>query len=73
MFWLGFKIVMFGRFQEMRLVVKILKRHLSYVVEVMITAWSVGLTSSSLAQVDSHLENEVIPEEVCPYQWQHPV
>jgi len=64
------EIQVFGHLQEMLLVMKILKWHPSYVVGVMntvVTAWSVGLTTPSVAQVGSSVEKKVTPEEVRPY------
>jgi len=54
----------------MLLVIKILKWHPLFVVGVMntvLTAWAVGLTTPSVAQVGSSVEKTVTPEEVCPY------
>jgi hypothetical protein len=48
----------------------ILKWHPLYVLGVMntvVTAWSVGLTTPSVAQVGSSVEKKVTPEEVHPY------
>jgi len=52
------------------------KWHPLYVVGVIntvLTAWAVGLTTPSVAQVGSSVEKTVTPEGVCPYPRQHPV
>jgi hypothetical protein len=49
---------------------KILKLHPLYVVGVINTvlmAWAMGLTTPSVAQVGSSVEKKVTPEEVRPY------